>query len=419
MISIDRSIAPEIFPIEDIQWLPINEKKVGEIQVRGFHFEQGVFKLEVYFQKSVRNVKGALYSEIVEQWLKEGTAKLSGKEFFEQIDTLGGGLGIGSNNDFFVFSLSGLSRNFDALYQLLLEAILQPKLDATDFSRIVSAIKQKFQLALEKVEVLARRKTAEILYSDIPAYNERIELDQFEHLEMQEVRNYYQQTIASCPDIFLVGEPEIFDSIHWPQDTVSARSTGVNIVSSKGGDVVFVEKQDAVQNAIRLSKLTLSPAHPDFFPLAVGVTALGGYFESRLNKNLREDKGYTYGIHAGFQTMQYATFFGIITQVGSQHSQAALHEIEKELKNLQMHEMGEVELEDVKSYMAGSELRNADGPMNQLDSIKDQLLFNLPLSALQKKIINIKKVTAAQVQKAMITHLQWDSLVKVVVGKNG
>ncbi len=413
---IDRTQQPEVSAITQINWTSLEKRQLGKASLHGLFFNEDVFKLEVYFPKNVVNLKSSVYAMVLDKWLKEGTLKRSGKDFFEEVDILGGGISVGSNNDHFVFTVSGLSKNFSELFGLLKEMIFQPKLGLDEFEKVRSIVKQQFVLSLEKVEVLARRKTAELLYQDIPAYQSKTEAETFDEITADEVKEHFEHVIKAVPHLFFTGEEAIFQTIEFESDCEFVSEVNQNQTPQFFPDIIRVEKKDAVQSAIRISKLTISPTHEDFIPFSVGIVALGGYFESRLNKNIREDKGYTYGIHAGVQTLRQATFFGVITQVGNEHTDNTFREIEKEIRLLQTELMSETELADVKSYISGSLLRAADGPMMQMEVYKDHLLYNLPVEILNTQLEEVEKATPEQVKLAMEKHLQWDSLLKVVAG---
>src|SRR5690606_23245225 len=109
-------------------------------------------------------------------------------------------------------------------------------------------------------------------------------------------------------------------------------------------DLIFIEKPQALQSAIRLGHRSIQRSHPDFPGFQVLNTALGGYFGSRLMANIREDKGYTYGIGSGIASMQYAGFFTISTEVGTAVCAATLQEIKKEIDRLKVERIGAEEL---------------------------------------------------------------------------
>src|SRR5690606_31204651 len=101
---------------------------------------------------------------------------------------------------------------------------------------------------------------------------------------------------------------------------------------------------------------SIQRSHPDFPGLQVVNTLLGGYFGSRLMANIREDKGYTYGVSSGLASLKHSAFFTIASEVGVQVTAATLVEIEKEMRRLREEPVPETELATVRNYMMGTML---------------------------------------------------------------
>ncbi len=179
----------------------------------------------------------------------------------------------------------------------------------------------------------------------------------------------------------------------------------------------FIEKPDSVQSAIRIGKLTIGKSHHDFVKLQVVSTILGGYFGSRLMSNIREDKGYTYGIGSFIAPMNQASYFGIATEVGVDITRQAIDEIYKEINRLSTDIMPNEELELVKSYLMGEILKSVDGPFALAERWKGMLLFGLDSEYFKKMIETISSITPEEVLDIAKKYLVADEMYEVVVGK--
>ena len=151
--------------------------------------------------------------------------------------------------------------------------------------------------------------------------------------------------------------------------------------------------------------------------MKVLTTILGGYFGSRLMSNIREDKGYTYGIGAGTSALKEAGFFYISTEVGADVCTAALTEIYKEIRLLQQELVSTEELRLVRNYLLGNLLKSFDGPFERMDRFKGTHLYGLELNFFHRYTEAIRNITPLEIQRLAQVWLQKDDLIELVVGK--
>jgi predicted Zn-dependent peptidase len=176
------------------------------------------------------------------------------------------------------------------------------------------------------------------------------------------------------------------------------------------------DKSDALQTAIRIGKVMFNKTHPDFISFSVLNTILGDYFGSRLMSNIREDKGYTYGIGSYMMENTHFGYFMIATEVAKEVCEATLHEVKKELERLQNELVPEEELELVKSYLLGQLLKAADGPYAMLDLFSGVELHGMDISFYNKYIQKVQEITAEEIREMARKHLDWKSLSIISVG---
>eukprot|EP01137_Pigoraptor_chileana_P019852 Opistho-2@81461 len=120
-----------------------------------------------------------------------------------------------------------------------------------------------------------------------------------------------------------------------------------------------------------MGNLSINRSHPDFASLQTLNCVLGGYFGSRLMANIREDKGFTYGIGSGIASLKDAGYFFIATEVGTDVCNSALSEIEKEITLLKTEVIGAEELNLVRNYMLGSMLGSLENAFSHADKFKN------------------------------------------------
>jgi predicted Zn-dependent peptidase len=157
--------------------------------------------------------------------------------------------------------------------------------------------------------------------------------------------------------------------------------------------------------------------HPDHHKLQVFNTILGGYFGSRLMTNIREDKGYTYGIGSGIISLQNSGYFFISTEVGADVTKDALAEIYKEIELLRTEEVSLEELDLVKNYMLGHFLKSCDGAFNMASLFESVDSFGLDYSFYDEYINTIKTITPKTIKELGVKYFKKSDLKEVVVGK--
>jgi len=178
-----------------------------------------------------------------------------------------------------------------------------------------------------------------------------------------------------------------------------------------------VEKSDAIQSAIRIGRPLFNREHEHFPGMQVLNTVLGGYFGSRLMANIREDKGYTYGIGSGLASMNEHGYFFISTEVSVDVTSQAIAEIYKEIKQLREELIPHEELELVRNYMIGTFLRNTDGPFALADRKKALIGYDLDYSYYERYFETVKCITPAELRDLANLYWQEEDLIDLVAGK--
>ena len=179
----------------------------------------------------------------------------------------------------------------------------------------------------------------------------------------------------------------------------------------------MLEHPTAVQSSLRLGCPLVDRSHADFAALKVLVTVLGGYFGSRLMSNIREEKGYTYGISATIASYPFQGYLAIGTETANEYVEACISEVKHEMRRLQDEPIPELELAMVKSYMMGEMCRSYEGAF----SLSDAWIF-VETAGLEKTFFqilaeNIRRVTSVELQDLAVRYLCPDDMVEVVAGK--
>ncbi len=179
----------------------------------------------------------------------------------------------------------------------------------------------------------------------------------------------------------------------------------------------FVERADAVQSAIRMGMLTLDRRHPDFLKLRVLITLLGGYFGSRLMSNIREEKGYTYGISAGIMPYPDGGLFVINTETANEFVEPLIKEVYHEIDRLQNELVSHRELAMVRNYMLGDMCRSYESAFSLADAWIFIHTSGLPDSHVTDAVEAVKTITRGEIRELASRYLCKETLKEVVSGK--
>ena len=285
--------------------------------------------------------------------------------------------------------------------------------------------KQKFLVNSQKVDALARRIFSELLFGKKHPYGLEVKAEDYDLVKREDIISFYKKHYhyGNCT-IMAAGKlpanlKEILNA-HFGRDKWGTASkiekTHVKAEPTTQREH-YVERADAVQSAIRVGRRLFNKTHEDYFKFQVLNTILGGYFGSRLMANIREDKGYTYGIGSGLASLVHEGYFFISTEVGSDVTKNALEEIYKEIEKLQTELVSEEELETVINYILGQLLRSVEGPLALADKYRGIWEFGLGYDYYDRYFEAVKAVKPHELRDLANKYLKKADLTELVVGK--
>jgi predicted Zn-dependent peptidase len=378
-----------------------------------------IFKAGMYYQHS------PLIASCANNMAETGTNKRTADEISDGIDFYGSFFECGADQDYAHFTVFSLNKYLDETLEFTEDIIKNPIFPKHEFDIMLSNRKQKHIVNSKKVNMLVRREFNKLIFGAKHPYGVEVHDNHFDELQLQQIIDFYQSHYHS-------GNCSIIASGKLPDNLISIlnkrfgkNSWGSLIDVAK--DVVpfqtttqqknLILKDDAIQSAIRIGRPLFNRTHDDYFKFQVLNTLLGGYFGSRLMANIREDKGYTYGIGSGLGNLIRGGFFFISTEVGVDVTQKALTEIYKEVALLREETVSDEELELVKNYLLGQFLRTVEGPFALADKFKVIWEFGLTYDYFEQYFNQVKSVQAKELKSLAQKYLQEKDLIECVVGK--
>lgn len=428
MTLLDRKLAPKFKQVSTIHFLQPKTQKLDNGII--FHSiaggSQDILKIDFIFNAGIWHQNNPLIAKATNSLLKEGTKKYNAHDIADGIDQYGAYFQHEVDYDNASLTIYTLAKYLDNVLAYIKEILLYPKFDEHEFLTYRENSIERFKINQEKVSFLARNEFMKQLFGyDFP-YGKIAKIEDFKNLSLTEIKEFYYNfyDLSNC-EIVASGNvtSKTFDSLNSCFGSQKIKTEAINIktqtiINKEQNKKVHIKKKGALQSAIRIGKLMPNKLHPDYFKLQILSTILGGYFGSRLMKNIREDKGYTYGIGCGLLSLKNAGYFFISTEVGAEVTNNALQEIYKEIKLLQTEEVSKEELDLVKNYLLGNLLKSCDGPFKMASLFENVHFYGLDYSFYNNYIETIKTITSEELIKIANEYLKVDSLTEVVAGSN-
>ncbi|MFI5150104.1 MAG: M16 family metallopeptidase [Bacteroidia bacterium] len=387
---------------------------------------QELSRIEILFPSAgAANQPLPLLASSVIDMLEEGTKNYSSSSFAEELDYYGAFLQTEATLDFSSVCLFTLNKHLSHTLALLEEVTKNATFPEHEFLTFMRNRKQKFLTDEAKVGNVSRKKFVQILFGDSHPYGHYQTEADFEAINQQHLVQFHAGTYsANACHIVASGRMDpALDKLlathfggSWKNKEVQPKKADA-VMKQAEGRFHFVEKKDAVQCAIRMGRRLFNKTHPDFLGMNVLNTVFGGYFGSRLMSNIREDKGYTYGIGSGIVSLKQAGYFFISTEVGVDVCKAALTEIYKEMARLRADLIPAEELDLVRNYMLGTFIRSADGPFALADKFKGIYDYSLDYAYYQNYVKTIRTITSEDLRILANKYLQEEDMVELVVRK--
>ncbi|MEM9050990.1 MAG: pitrilysin family protein [Bacteroidota bacterium] len=379
-----------------------------------------LIKIEITFPAGTGKEKKSLLASATAAMVTEGAGDYSSDQISEIKDFYGAKIQTGVGKDNATVSLLSLASKLESIFPVFAAVVQSPNFPEKEFEAYKARAKASLEVNLDRVELQARLLFSEMFFGK-SKYAENYSPDDFDQLLISDLEEFHRNNYSLADSKIFIsgnrvsyaidllkkyltqGEKKHFRSIEKP----SKRTLGIN----------YRPKEDALQSAIRLGIPALTRNSADYPAFSLTNTIFGGYFGSRLMQNIREDKGFTYGIGSSINHLDDLSYLIVATQVGTEHTDATLNEIREEIKKLQNERLDDAELQLVQNYVAGSLLRNMDGTFNQAALIRMMAMNNLDQGYYDRFLNRIYSVTSDQIIEVARNYFSFDEFTGAIVGK--
>ncbi|GAL87624.1 peptidase M16 [Sporocytophaga myxococcoides] len=382
---------------------------------------QDVLRLEIIFKAGSLYEAKESVAHFTAKMLSEGTKDFSAKEIQEKIAFYGAFMELNSGFDRSALTVYCLARHLDKLLPIISQIIIEPTFPEQELETLKLISTQSLRVNQEKTAFLASARFRKLLFGQHP-YGSCMSEAGINAISRDDLIQFHNKYYSLGNATILItggGNTNYFNLIneHFGKHQLNIKNQIFDSIASWGNpNTEIIVKESSIQSSIRLGCQLFTIKHEDYFKTSVLIEILGGYFGSRLMKNIREDKGYTYGIHANFAVMKNNGYLVIGTDVNKENTKATLEEIYKEINLLKLDKVNLEELNLVKNYLKGSFINSINTTYSQVDKFKTLLFNNLPVNFYETYFNTLTNITAEEIQATALKYFQIENFYEVVVG---
>lgn len=418
---LDRSKAPSKGKIE-FAGLPQLQTTSLNSGVKLHYLNAGalpVVKIELVFQSGGWYESKKSISWFAAKMLAEGTNSKSAKQISEGFESLGAFFQIEPGFDEVSIGIYGLKKNFGEVLRLLNEVLHEAAYPVRELEILKSNRADQIRLNDEKGNMYATKMLRKAIYGEQYPYGKILNAEDIDEINIDQVKDFYKTSLFQGAEVYLAGMidntlVEEVKQILCIEFIEPAQITNESAFLPRGP--VYVERKGSMQSSIRLAWGIPEKSHQDYFDYLITNNLLGGYFGSRLMKNIREDKGYTYGINASPIHLKRSSFGLIATDIKAENTQDTFDEIFKEIKRLGDEPIAKEEIETLTNYMAGSFLSSLNTPFSVMDQYKSLFMHGLDVSYFEKYFESLNTITSERIQMMARKYFNPKDAYQVTVG---
>lgn len=427
---INRKVAPPIVDATEfkLHLKPYEKYELDNgVEVFAIHAgSQEVMMVEFVFYAGNSYESRNLIATAANNLLKNGTSTKTAFQINEHFEYYGSHFNRSCYNETSTLTLHCLDKHVGELLPLVRELITDAVFPQEELDIFKQNMKQRLTVNLKKSEFVASRLIDAYIYGEQHPYGIYSRHEDWNALQREEILDFYKKHyVEGKCHVFVAGKlppdlPALLNAQfgNLPLGKPVRETVPFHDIQPSGElakPIRLVNDKEGVQGAIRMGRLFPNRHHPDFMKMQVLNNLFGGFFGSRLMSNIREDKGYTYGIYSYLQNHIQTSALVISTEAGKDVCEAAVKEIYHEMKTLREELVDEEELSLVRNYMIGTILSDLDGPFHILARWKNIILNGLDEQYFYQSIQTIKTLPAEEIRELARQYFQEKDWYELVV----
>ena len=363
-------------------------------------------------------------AEMAGQLMGHGTASRTKAQIDEEVDFMGATL----NTSFTGMYAASLKKHTDNLLKVMSDVLLNPSFPVDEFEKVKTQTISGLATNKDDPNAIAGNVASVLRYGKDHPYGEIVTEETVNNITLEKCKEYYNNYFKpNAAYLIIVGDikPDAAKKLaekyfgSWKKGAVPT-SDFAKPTPPETTTIDFVNKSGAVQSVINVTyPVEFKTGSPDAIKASVMNTLLGGFFRSRLNGNLREDKGYTYGIRSSLSSDKEIGSFSASAGVRNEVTDSSIVEILHEFNRLRTETVPQVEMDLVKNYLSGSFARSLENPQTVARFALNTIRYNLPSDYYANYLANLSKVTAADIKAMAVKYIKPNNAHIVVVGNKG
>lgn len=381
--------------------------------------KQDVIKIELLFKAGKWFEPAPGVSHFTAQLLDKGVPGKTAYQIATWFDLFGASVEINAGLDFTSVSLYALASNVHETLPLFFRLLTEPTFSSDELAQSKTIFVQNLKLNLEKNSFVAGRNIRRNIFGELHPYGATLEEAHVNTVTSNLLAEYFSKRFNPY-EVYVTGllSESTGNQLKDMLSQFKADNTSAHIHFPVNNRELseHVEKEESIQTSIRLGKRSINRTHPHYPKFILLNHVLGGYFGSRLMKNLREEKGLTYGIHSSVSTFANDSVFMIGTDVNKKDLTLAINEIKKEIDALCSVSITSNELALARNHLLGGIQLDAANPFSIMDKIKMLRTYNLSPDYYNSLFTNIMEADSLELKNLAITHLNPETLHIVSVG---
>ena len=359
--------------------------------------------------------------------MNESTENYTSEEIQEELRKIASNISVSSSRNSTNVYISTLKKNLDRTLELAEEILMRPKFDESDFDRLKKQQIEGIKSSYKNPSSIASQVYSRLLYGDKHIYSvptSGIE-ETVERITVEDVKNFYNTYYTpSLAELVVVGditESEVMPKLNFLKEWSAKDASTPELASSESvapSKIYLVDKENAPQSQIRIGYITDMDydATGEYFKTSLMNYPLGGAFNSRINLNLREDKGWTYGARATFSASDEPGPFTASAGVKAAATDSSVYEFMKEISDYQKNGITDEELTFMRNSIGQRDARSYETPGQKAGFLGRIIRYDLDASYVDKQAEIIKNISKEEINALAKKHLKTENMVIVVVG---
>ncbi|MEL6133582.1 MAG: pitrilysin family protein [Bacteroidota bacterium] len=424
---LDRATAPEAAPLHNVtlpdyqqtqlsNGTPLYLLPFGAVEVVEF---QVIFKAGKAYETAVG------VSAYTSRLMQEGTQNYTSLQIAQGLDGHGAWLSVEIGEESLAFKLATTTDKLAEVLPYLMDILQHPLFPEREFVRMKGQAMDRLKVSEQKSRTKAQREFNALMFGKAHPYGQTMGTEELAAIEMDLLKAYYTELLVpGNMQIIVVGhyrEDLLMDLLETSFGQMS-RAAFILPPSKTAADAARAQPgryhiaHEGPQSTIRMGHRGVARNHPDYYKIDVANTIFGGYFGSRLMKNIREEKGYTYGIYSAYWPHRHHGELVIQADVGNEYAELTIEEVKKEIIRLQDQGVDASEMDLVKNYLLGRSINRRETLFQLGDLLRFSVTHDISFAELDRRYEVLNELKKEEIADIAKQYFRIDDMIEVVVG---